>query len=66
MTLADRIVVLNKGLIQQLGTPYEIYDKPQNKFVAQFMGSPNMNFCDGNVLNEDLEEYEIGFRPRGP
>ena len=63
MTLADRIVVLNKGVIQQLGTPYEIYDKPQNRFVAKFMGSPNMNFCDGYVLSQELSEYEIGFRP---
>jgi ABC-type sugar transport system ATPase subunit len=63
MTLADRIVVLNKGVIQQLGTPYEIYDKPKNRFVAQFMGSPNMNFCDGSLINEELREYELGFRP---
>ena len=63
MTLADRIVVLNKGSIQQLGTPFEIYDKPQNIFVAKFMGSPNMNFCDGSLISEDFSDCHFGFRP---
>ena len=62
MTLADRIVVLNKGVIQQLGTPYQIYDKPQNKFVAQFVGSPCMNIVDGAEISTHLDNYEIGFR----
>ena len=44
MTLADRIVVLNKGVIQQVGTPDELYTDPQNLFVAGFIGSPSMNF----------------------
>ncbi|MFY3758402.1 ABC transporter ATP-binding protein, partial [Escherichia coli] len=43
MTLADRIVVLNKGHIEQVGTPLELYDHPANEFVAQFIGSPKMN-----------------------
>lgn len=43
MTLADRIVVLNKGNIEQVGTPLELYDHPANEFVAQFIGSPKMN-----------------------
>ncbi|HBS7601977.1 TPA: sn-glycerol-3-phosphate ABC transporter ATP-binding protein UgpC [Klebsiella pneumoniae] len=43
MTLADRIVVLNKGHIEQVGTPLELYDHPGNAFVAQFIGSPKMN-----------------------
>lgn len=43
MTMADRIVVLNKGRIQQIGTPREVYDKPSNLFVATFMGSPTMS-----------------------
>ena len=47
MTLADRIVVLNHGMIQQVGTPLELYDKPANKFVASFIGSPSMNFING-------------------
>ena len=44
MTLADRIVVMNAGLIAQVGTPREVYEKPANKFVAGFIGSPAMNF----------------------
>lgn len=50
MTLADRIAVMKDGLVQQLGTPNEIYDDPANQFVAGFMGSPPMNFvpCDVN------------------
>ncbi|MDY0927275.1 ABC transporter ATP-binding protein [Pantoea trifolii] len=47
MTLADRIVVLNNGVIQQVGTPLELYDTPANKFVASFIGSPSMNFING-------------------
>ncbi len=47
MTLADRIVVLNHGVIQQVGTPLELYDTPANKFVASFIGSPSMNFING-------------------
>jgi alpha-glucoside transport system ATP-binding protein len=43
MTLADRIVVLSKGVIEQVGPPMELYDRPQNLFVAQFIGSPAMN-----------------------
>lgn len=49
MTLADRIVVLNGGDIQQIGSPMELYDEPNNKFVASFIGSPNMNFFDGKL-----------------
>lgn len=47
MTLADRVVLLSHGEIQQVGTPDEIYDDPDNKFVAGFIGSPPMNFIDG-------------------
>jgi multiple sugar transport system ATP-binding protein len=47
MTLADRIVVLKEGEIQQIGTPMEVYQRPQNHFVASFMGSPSMNFIPG-------------------
>ncbi|XXN66530.1 ABC transporter ATP-binding protein (plasmid) [Enterobacter ludwigii] len=52
MTLADRIVVLNNGVIQQVGTPLELYDTPANKFVASFIGSPSMNFING-VMTAD-------------
>lgn len=53
MTLADRIVVLNHGVIQQVGTPLELYDRPANKFVASFIGSPPMNFINGTVRAGD-------------
>jgi multiple sugar transport system ATP-binding protein len=45
MTLADRIVILNQGRIEQVGTPRELYDRPANRFVAGFLGSPRMNFA---------------------
>ncbi|MEO8882574.1 MAG: ATP-binding cassette domain-containing protein, partial [Devosia sp.] len=47
MTLADRICVLRDGLIEQVGTPLELYEKPQSLFVAGFIGSPQMNFLNG-------------------
>ncbi|ROR05201.1 ABC transporter ATP-binding protein [Erwinia sp. JUb26] len=53
MTLADRIVVLNHGVIQQVGTPLELYDTPANKFVASFIGSPPMNFINGRMQRGD-------------
>ncbi|MEQ1956567.1 ABC transporter ATP-binding protein [Mesorhizobium sp. CN2-181] len=49
MTLADRIVVLRDGVIEQTGTPSEIYDAPKNRFVAGFMGSPKMSFLEATV-----------------
>ena len=49
MTMANRIVVLNEGIIQQVGAPLELYDKPENIFVAGFIGSPTMNFVDGTA-----------------
>jgi multiple sugar transport system ATP-binding protein len=52
MTLADRIVVLNRGLIEQAGTPTALYDAPANLFVAGFIGSPAMNFIAGEVRGE--------------
>lgn len=56
MTMADRIVVLNRGRIAQVGSPLDLYDSPTNRFVASFIGSPNMNFIaarrmpDGSVV----------------
>lgn len=47
MTMADRIVVLNAGRVEQVGTPLELFEAPANKFVAGFIGSPQMNFFDG-------------------
>ncbi len=49
MTLADRVVVMSKGEIQQLGTPSDIYDRPANTFVAGFIGSPAMNLMKGEI-----------------
>ena len=51
MTLADRIVVMKDGYVQQIGTPYELYYKPANVFVAGFIGEPPMNFVHGTVKN---------------
>jgi multiple sugar transport system ATP-binding protein len=51
MTLADRVVVMNHGLVQQVGTPTEIYDRPANTFVASFIGSPAMNLIPGQITN---------------
>jgi multiple sugar transport system ATP-binding protein len=53
MTLADRIAVMKGGLIQQLGRPQDIYRRPVNRFVAGFIGSPGMNFLDGEVAVRD-------------
>jgi lactose/L-arabinose transport system ATP-binding protein len=50
MTLADRIVVLNQGNVEQIGAPLELYDDPANRFVAGFVGSPKMNFLAGKVV----------------
>ncbi|MEO6292262.1 MAG: sn-glycerol-3-phosphate ABC transporter ATP-binding protein UgpC [Burkholderiaceae bacterium] len=49
MTLADRIVVMHDGIIEQIGTPLELFDRPGNLFVAQFIGSPSMNVFEGNL-----------------
>ena len=49
MTLADRIAVMKDGVIQQVGTPREVYDRPANLFVAGFLGSPSMNFIAGRL-----------------
>ena len=50
MTLADRIVVLNAGYIEQIGAPLDLYDDPANRFVAGFIGSPKMNFLAGKIV----------------
>ncbi|WP_090110387.1 ABC transporter ATP-binding protein [Limimaricola pyoseonensis] len=55
MTLATRIVVLKGGVVQQIGTPQEIYDSPANTFVADFMGSPPMNLVPARVTAEGLD-----------
>ena len=55
MTMADKIVVMRSGAIEQIGTPLEVYDRPQTLFVADFIGSPSMNFIKGTLT-------QYGFR----
>ena len=61
MTLADRLAVINNGIIEQLGTPIEIYNNPTSVFVAGFIGSPQMNFIEGELKNKKLktQAFEI-------
>jgi multiple sugar transport system ATP-binding protein len=54
MTLADRIVLLRAGVIEQMGSPAELYNKPENMFVASFLGNPPMNFIKANIENGNL------------
>ena len=58
MTLADRIVVMHDGVIEQIGTPLELYDRPQNLFVAGFIGSPAMNFLNGTIRANGALAFE--------
>jgi multiple sugar transport system ATP-binding protein len=57
MTMASRIAVMNKGLLQQLDTPQALYDQPANLFVAGFIGSPAMNFFDAKIRKEDKNVF---------
>jgi multiple sugar transport system ATP-binding protein len=59
MTLADRIVVLSAGKIEQVGSPLELYEHPQNLFVAGFIGSPKMNFVDAEVVQGTSTEAHL-------
>ena len=59
MTLADRVVVMNKGVVQQIGSPVEIYDRPANVFVAGFIGSPAMNLVSGRLAGGVFEAENI-------
>ncbi len=63
LTMGDRIVVLDKGKIQQVASPEEIYNNPENTFVAGFVGSPQMNFIDGELLDEKYRGLTVGVRP---
>lgn len=71
MTLADRVVVMSKGLVQQVGTPMEIYDRPANIFVAAFIGSPAMNLIHGDIAGgvfsaENMRVEGLGTSVSGP
>lgn len=60
--MADRIVVLNKGRVEQVGTPREVYETPVNLFVASFIGSPQMNIVGGDIARR-LGCASVGVRP---
>ncbi|MBX2881800.1 MAG: ABC transporter ATP-binding protein [Granulosicoccus sp.] len=60
MTMADQIVVMRDGHIEQMGSPEEIYDAPVNMFVADFIGSPSINFLYGKVHGDDGRELHVG------
>lgn len=62
MTLADKIVVLRDGRVEQIGSPMELYNNPANQFVAGFLGSPSMNFLPAGVLNAG-DGHTVGLRP---
>jgi multiple sugar transport system ATP-binding protein len=62
MTLADKIVVLRDGRVEQVGSPMELYNNPANKFVASFLGSPSMNFLERSVPGLPMGQT-IGVRP---
>jgi len=59
MTLGDRLAVINEGVIEQIGTPIEVYEKPESKFVAEFIGSPQMNFINGTIKNNYFESKDL-------
>jgi multiple sugar transport system ATP-binding protein len=71
MTLADRIVIMQGGAIQQIGTPDEIYSDPANTFVASFIGAPPMNIIDGELkggtfTSTDIEITGLSIKAEGP
>ncbi|MAC98176.1 MAG: sn-glycerol-3-phosphate ABC transporter ATP-binding protein UgpC [Euryarchaeota archaeon] len=78
MTLGDRLAVINEGVIEQVGSPIEVYEKPATYFVAEFIGTPQMNFINGKIhankfisdefecsINKDVKDQEVifGIRP---
>jgi multiple sugar transport system ATP-binding protein len=56
--MADKIVVMHDGIVEQIGTPLELYDRPNNQFVAGFIGSPAMNFLKGKVKANGTARFE--------
>ena len=57
MTLADRIVIMKDGIIEQIGTPLDLFERPATKFVATFIGSPSMNMINATIVNENNQLY---------
>jgi lactose/L-arabinose transport system ATP-binding protein len=66
MTLADRIVVLREGCIEQVGTPMQLYLDPANRFVAGFVGSPKMNFLDARISAVDADRVWLSIPTLSP
>ncbi len=64
MTMADRIAVMDHGVLQQVGTPLDVYNAPANTFVARFIGSPGMNLCPGLLVESDAG-LAVDLGPRG-
>jgi multiple sugar transport system ATP-binding protein len=60
MTMADKIVVLQAGIVEQVGSPLELYHHPRNRFVAGFMGSPNMNFVETEIQKVEANAVTVG------
>src|SRR5438105_14608899 len=58
MTRADKIVVMHDGIVEQMGTPLDLYDRPNNQFVAGFIGSPAMNFLTGKLTANGSPGFE--------
>jgi multiple sugar transport system ATP-binding protein len=65
MTLAHRVAVMNHGVLQQIGTPREVYDQPANLFVAGFMGAPPMNFIEGGIAGGRFESQGVSLPLEG-
>ena len=67
MTMADRVVVLQEGTVQQIGEPEQIYSRPANSFVARFVGTPRMSMHEGTLTSDgDVVLGEVTFRPDAP
>jgi multiple sugar transport system ATP-binding protein len=60
MTMADKIVVLQAGVVEQVGSPLDLYHHPRNRFVAGFIGSPNMNFLETGVQQVEADAVTVG------
>ena len=60
MTLADMLVVMNSGLVEQVGAPLELYERPATTFVGGFIGSPPMNFLAGTVASQGVVQLDAG------
>jgi multiple sugar transport system ATP-binding protein len=70
MTMADKIVVMHDGIVEQMGAPLDLYDRPENLFVAGFIGSPSMNFIKGTIESGGFRDHQgtlwtIGKTPAG-